>query len=403
VQNPVFGGRVSLENLELRGGDTGLQANRQARLKDVAITQVAPGGVGLEVLEATTTMSGGRVEVSAGAFSAGVRVAGTSTGPDAARAVLHGGIPIEAPGGTGVEVAEGKSADLERVEIRGAETGMSASGVVALRSTLIADSTTTGILVGPEPGAQVAVDFTTVANNAVAGIDSQNTDPAALQVSYSIVWANGLDLKDLATCDQVFSSDVENPDCTLGGNPNMNARITPDFVDGTNPDPMLRDYRLAGGSMLADHPVASLPSSAYAGTPCRDAAGQLRLADVDGDGRANGDPGAYESPRAVPVPGEVTGTSYEDSQTIIWDLEPSAASYDVFRGLAGPGESLEYCLSMILLQSGVTGTMLTDTDEPPPGWLYYYVIQALDGLGNMGTLGNADCAERSRPDLCGGP
>ena len=103
------------------------------------------------------------------------------------------------------------------------------------------------------------------------------------------------------------------------------------------------------------------------------------------------------------MPGEGTGTSYQDATTLLWDPEPAAATYDVFRGVVGPGESLGYCLSMTLLQSGVTATMITDTDEPPLGSLFYYAIQALDGLGNMGTLGNADCAERSRPDLCGGP
>jgi hypothetical protein len=403
-------GQAILRGLELRGGSTGVTTSRPVDLIDVVITQVAAGGVGLEVLAQTTTMRGGGIEVGAGPASTGVRVAGITTGALAARAVLGEASPssaagaplvIRVPGGVGIEVAAGKSAHLERVEVRGAGTGVRASGEVSLNSSLIADGTT-GIDIGSASGAQVQARFTTLANNQT-GVTSQNAAAGALVFTRGIAWGNSTaDLAGLATCGQVFFSDVCSPDCT--GSPNGNVCLDPLFVGAANPDPLLRDYRAQAASPLPDHSVAGLRPEDFTGIPCRDLDGLPRLRDANGDHLAVSDLGAYESPRLVPGPGAVQNLLFQDQTTLQWDVEPLAASYNVLRGTGGPGGApLGYCLPLTALQAGTAATTLTDTDQPPVGSFFYYLIQAVDAQSRTGTLGDGTCAERSRGDLCVGP
>jgi hypothetical protein len=210
-------------------------------------------------------------------------------------------------------------------------------------------------------------------------------------VSHSIVWGSVTDLDTLATCAQVLSSNVAVPDCTsVGGNLN----VAPQFVDAVS-----GDYRLLPASPLVEHASAGLSPADFTGVPCQDLDGRPRLLDAEGDGLAVGDLGAYELPRQATVPGEVTGLQFTDQTTLEWDAEAAAATYDVFRGEA----PLAFCPDLILLQSGSSATTLTDGDDPPLGGIFLYVIQALDALGDGGTLGSGQCAERSRPELCGSP
>src|SRR5262249_39680743 len=153
----------------------------------------AAGGVGLEVLRNTTTMRGGRIDVGAGATSVGIRVAGSTTGNQAAKAALGDATPgaasnvpirIQVPGGTGGDVAPGKSADLVGVDIRGAATGLKAAGAVTLDTTLIAAGGpgSTGAVLTGDTGARLTARYVTIAGNGT-GISSLNGDATTLQIS----------------------------------------------------------------------------------------------------------------------------------------------------------------------------------------------------------------------------
>jgi hypothetical protein len=402
------GGTVALQDLELRGGNKGITTSRALSLTNVKITQVFAGGIGLEVLSETTMMRGGEINVGASATSHGILVAGVTTGTLAAKALIQPAgmaaavIPIRAPTGIGVEVAAGKSATLERIEIRAGGTAIKTSGVVTLRSSLVADGSI-GIEIGSASGSRVDADFVTIANNAT-GINDLNSEAASLDFAFGILYSNASDLSGSAACGQIASSDVGLPDCTIGGNPNNNLHVDPMFIDPNNADPLLRDYRLLASSVVAEHPTTGLKPGVFSGIPCRDLDGAVRLADLDGNGVAIGDIGAYEKARLAPGPGEVTALAFQNASTLIWNTEPSASSYTVFRGTGGAGGNpLGYCLNLPILQQNTAATTLTDAQMPGLGGFFYYVIQAIDSLARPGSLGSGSCAERSRAELCASP
>jgi hypothetical protein len=187
------------------------------------------------------------------------------------------------------------------------------------------------------------------------------------------------------SCGNVAWSDTGIPDCSSGGNNiSSNPLLDVAFCPGA-------------GSPLFDHGPSP---SGFPGAPCSDLYGGVRLRDHDGDGLAESDPGACEAENSALAPGDVANLRWSDADTLLWDAEPSASEYHVYRG---PVSELSYLL-FGTCQDGIDGdrtnTTLDDTTLPTTGDALYYVITAEDSGGNEGTLGLAGCVERSNFTPC---
>ena len=203
-------------------------------------------------------------------------------------------------------------------------------------------------------------------------------------MSHSIVF--GQPSGDLLSvpCSVVTWSDVGFPDCSGGGN-NLSA------------DPLLdATYRPQAGSPCLDR---GPDTQAFAGAPCYDAAGDLRVRDFDGDGIARLDTGAYEPRNPARSPAEVDGLQWPDDATLSWAAVPEAVEYHVYRS---PIVTLSYGYSGDCrddLDGDRSDTSLADGELPAPAGGFSYLITAAAG-GAEGSLGAACCAERSRYAPC---
>jgi hypothetical protein len=204
-------------------------------------------------------------------------------------------------------------------------------------------------------------------------------------LSHAIAWGNtGGDLVNVV-CGNVSWSVTGSPDCSS-------------VNDNLASDPMLDGaYRLQTGSPALDHgPDPAL----YTGTPCTDAAGDLRLRDHDGDGLARLDPGAYEETNGALVPGAVGNLRWSAADTLDWDATAGAVEYHVYRdSLASLGYGI-VATCRDDLDGLRTDTQLVDPELPGSGQVFIYWISAEDGATNEGTLGAGSCAERSNFAAC---
>jgi len=94
-------------------------------------------------------------------------------------------------------------------------------------------------------------------------------------------------------------------------------------------------------------------------------------------------------------PGEVTGMVFlADGVTLQWSPEPSAGTYNVYRGLLSARSATNY--GNCLLQ-GIADTSAADTAMPPleDGYFYHATVENL--FGEEGTLGY-DSALIERPN-----
>jgi len=86
---------------------------------------------------------------------------------------------------------------------------------------------------------------------------------------------------------------------------------------------------------------------------------------------------------------------------MVWDVEPSAVEYHVYRGLLADLTYSNYGACRNDLDTGGrSDTMLDDAEEPAPGAAFFYLITAEDALGEEGGLGLGTRAERSLLAAC---
>ena len=97
------------------------------------------------------------------------------------------------------------------------------------------------------------------------------------------------------------------------------------------------------------------------------------------------------------APGEVRNLWFLDSTTMVWDPDPSAGVYNVYRA-----DSVTLPVSFgSCHQSGLAATQASDPAQPPPGVGWFYFVTAENGLSEEGTKGfSSSGAERSNPAPC---
>jgi hypothetical protein len=158
------------------------------------------------------------------------------------------------------------------------------------------------------------------------------------------------------------------------------------------------DYRLQNTSPCLDH---GPDPATYDGFPPTDADGNPRLLDHDGDGLAVNDVGAYERRNTELTPGEVQNVRWDFDFRMIWDAEPSAVEYHIYRGLLTDLSYQSFGSCRDDLDSNRTDTQLDDFEDPlNPGDGFFYSVTAEDDAGNNGTLGFGTSAERSNFTPC---
>jgi hypothetical protein len=284
----------------------------------------------------------------------------------------------------GIDVAAGVGLDLDRADIR--VSGVGSTGVrvddgdATVRTVLIAGATDGIVLVN---AASLDLSHATIADNTGFGI----LNALNATIAHTILWGNGTDL-DGEDCAKVSWSDA--CDCST-------------VNDNICGDPLFAgagDYHLTDTSPALEH---GPPAASFTGDPCDDLDGGPRLRDWDGDGEAVMDVGAYENANTTLVPGEVGTLTWLDKDTLQWPAEPSANEYHVYKDLLttlGYG-SFATCADSLDLDR--TDTELVDTNTPPAGQGWYYLITAEDTdvePPREGSLGLATCAERSNFTPC---
>ena len=105
-------------------------------------------------------------------------------------------------------------------------------------------------------------------------------------------------------------------------------------------------------------------------------------------------------PSAFPPPGEVLNlVMLAADQTLEWDVERSAGSYNLYRDLISglAATDLGDCE-----QQGIAGTTTTDPATPPATDGYYYLVTVDNRIGEEGTMG-FDGLGAERDNLLGTP
>jgi hypothetical protein len=100
---------------------------------------------------------------------------------------------------------------------------------------------------------------------------------------------------------------------------------------------------------------------------------------------------------AHPPPGEVMGLAFTDKQTLTWNPERSAGSYNVYRDALStlPG-GFGFCFAPRL-----AATTATDAASPSIGTGYFYLVTARSRLDEEGTKGAASSgAQRANSSPC---
>jgi hypothetical protein len=102
---------------------------------------------------------------------------------------------------------------------------------------------------------------------------------------------------------------------------------------------------------------------------------------------------------AYPPPGEVTGLFLTDAVTLVWDPEPSAGHYNLYRDALTSLADLGYGRCK---QQRLTATTTTDPAMPSPaGEGYFYLVTAANRLHEEGTKGwDSYLNERPNPTPC---
>jgi hypothetical protein len=101
---------------------------------------------------------------------------------------------------------------------------------------------------------------------------------------------------------------------------------------------------------------------------------------------------------AYPPPGEVLGLLFTDEENLAWGIERSVGTYAIYRAATTtlPGLGYGTCLD-----SALTDESYTDSDLPSSDQAFFYLVTALNLLGEEGTKGyDSFGAERPNPAPC---
>ncbi len=281
----------------------------------------------------------------------------------------------------GAEVANGAELTVERTRFEGqTDAGVRTAGKLTLVNTLIGGGKD-GVRLTANTG-NVAIRYGTIANN--TGIGIANAVAGTVTVERSIVARNATDLQNVA-CANLSWSLAQTSNCSAVNNNKVG-------------DPLLApDYTLQATSPCLDHgPAPEL----YAGVPGTDLDGGQRLLDVDGDGFARNDCGAFEMMGAPAGPGDVRNLRWQDAFTLVWDAEPLAAEYHLYSGDVGQLSYANFGACRDDLDLVRTDAQAQPAPVPLPGKGLFYVVTGEDGAGREGTLGFGTSAERSNYSPC---
>ncbi len=283
---------------------------------------------------------------------------------------------------TAVSVANAATLTLSRSTLDGqTNTGVALAGHATVVNSLLKNGKDALKLTAAT--GNLALDYSTVTGNTGTGVENANAGTVA--IDRSIVWGNAVKDVNNVACAAISWSDIGSVNCTSS---NSNLQANPLFD---------ANFRLQNASPCIDHG----PSPAlYNGNPATDFDGNVRLADFDGDGLAQNDCGAFERTGSR-VPGEVSNLKFWFNDfTLVWDVEPNAVSYNVYRGAMNQLSYSNYGACRNDLDAIRTDTQLIDSNVPAAGAGFYYLITAKAGNGTEGTLGYGTSAERSNFSPC---
>jgi len=101
---------------------------------------------------------------------------------------------------------------------------------------------------------------------------------------------------------------------------------------------------------------------------------------------------------AYPPPGEVFGLQFTAPDTLAWDGERSAGVYNLYRDTMSELSSLGYGECH---QPGLFGRTTSETEVPPSGDGFFYLVTVENRLGEEGTKGFANgIGERANTAPC---
>jgi hypothetical protein len=365
---------VRIVGLTIANGSDGIEALSNSEIVDSVISvpgvalKIGPATSGLapDVHVSRTTMMSGEVGVWV--------AAGTGSLEDCTIEDFS----------VGARVDQGKLS-LDRSWVRDATTvGVeSFGGRVEIASSLVTDSGPGCVRI--RSGGTAVIDFATITACGV-GIDLENFDANALSLRRSIIYGNSSNDLQGVDCSQMARSATESECCGQNGN----LCVDPGFLD-----PSARDYRLPVDSPCVG---AALEPADFDGRPCKDFAGLPRLMDADLDGVARGDIGAFEFDATSGLtPGTIQGVRFSDVDTLIWDVESAAASYNVHSAMLS---DLDYFAPWTCAGSATATTFTLAPDDPPPGDGTAFVVEGQAAGGQRGPWARGSCAERSNDPTC---
>jgi hypothetical protein len=103
------------------------------------------------------------------------------------------------------------------------------------------------------------------------------------------------------------------------------------------------------------------------------------------------------SAAAALPPGEVTGLRWTDRQILVWDREPAAFSYGVYRGALADAAGPAYGDCAL---ADVAATLVVDTTSPSSGEGFFYLITARNGLNEQGPKGRRSDGSLRAGNVC---
>ena len=102
-------------------------------------------------------------------------------------------------------------------------------------------------------------------------------------------------------------------------------------------------------------------------------------------------------PTAYPPPGEVEGLELTDNVTLVWNIEKSIGSYNLYKDLLSSLSTLNYGTCT---QEDIADETATDVAVPSSGQGFFYLVTAENKLTEEGTKGA--CIDGTGDNQCEG-